>query len=120
MTAADLQRHIRYNNWASQLLMDAVRALPASELERPTGISHHSILGTMAHLHFADWIWYTRVVEPMGTSRRIRWTSSNASGPACSKAGSTSAIACRTPISRGRSPTDRFAATTRRPTWSRW
>lgn len=66
MTAADLQRHVRYNNWASRVLMDAVRGLPAGELEKPTGISHHSILGTMAHLHFADWIWYTRVVEPMG------------------------------------------------------
>ena len=65
MTAADLQRHIRYNNWASQLLMKAIRDLPSGELERPTGISHHSILGTMAHLQFADWIWYTRVAESM-------------------------------------------------------
>ena len=65
MTASDLQRHIRYNNWASQLLMQAIYELPPGELERPTGISHHSILGTMAHLHFADWIWYTRVAEPM-------------------------------------------------------
>ena len=63
MTSADLQRHIRYSNWASRVLMDAVRTLPAAELERPTGISHHSILGTMTHLHFADWIWYTRVAE---------------------------------------------------------
>jgi uncharacterized damage-inducible protein DinB len=63
MTAADLQRHIRYNNWASRLLMDALRALPPEELAKPTGISHHSILGTMTHLHFADWIWYTRVAE---------------------------------------------------------
>ena len=65
MTASDLRRHIRYHDWASQVLMDAVRALPPGELERPTGISHHSILGTMTHLHFADWIWYTRVVEPL-------------------------------------------------------
>jgi uncharacterized damage-inducible protein DinB len=65
MTAADLQRHIRYSNWASRVLMDAVRALPPGELARPTGISHHSILGTMTHLHFADWIWYTRVAESM-------------------------------------------------------
>jgi uncharacterized damage-inducible protein DinB len=63
MTAADLQRHIRYSNWASRLLMDAVRTLPPDELGKPTGISHHSILGTMTHLHFADWIWYTRVAE---------------------------------------------------------
>jgi uncharacterized damage-inducible protein DinB len=65
MTASDLQLHIRYSAWASQQLMDAIRALPPGELERPTGISHTSILGTMAHLHFADWIWYTRVAEPL-------------------------------------------------------
>jgi uncharacterized damage-inducible protein DinB len=65
MTASDLQLHIRYSAWASQQLMDAVRALPPGELERPTGISHTSILGTMAHLHFADWIWYTRVAGPL-------------------------------------------------------
>lgn len=65
MTPADLQLHIRYSNWASRLLVDAVRALPPGELEKPTGISHHSILGTMTHLHFADWIWYTRVAEPI-------------------------------------------------------
>lgn len=65
MTAADLQRHIRYSNWASRLLLDAVRQLPPGELERPTGISHGSILGTMAHLHFADWVWWNRVGEPL-------------------------------------------------------
>src|ERR1041384_2406095 len=65
MNASDLQRHIRYNNWASQVLMHAIRELPPGELEKPTGISHHSVLGTMTHLHFADWIWYTRVAEPM-------------------------------------------------------
>jgi uncharacterized damage-inducible protein DinB len=63
MTSADLQRHIRYSNWASRVLMEAIGALPPSELAKPTGISHHSILGTMTHLHFADWIWYTRVAE---------------------------------------------------------
>ena len=65
MTAADLQLHIRYSNWASRVLMDAVRALPSAEVAKPTGISHQSIQGTMAHLHFADWIWYTRVADAM-------------------------------------------------------
>ena len=65
MTATDLQRHIRYSNWASRLLMDAMRMLPPGEAERENGISHRSILGTMTHLHFADWIWWTRVGEPI-------------------------------------------------------
>ena len=29
------------------------------------GVSHTSLLGTLAHILFADWIWFTRVVGPM-------------------------------------------------------
>ena len=54
MTPADLQRHIRYSNWASRLLMDAVRALPPGELEKPTGISHHSIPLSLSYLALAN------------------------------------------------------------------
>jgi uncharacterized damage-inducible protein DinB len=65
MTAADLQLQIRYTHWASRRLVDALAALSQEELERPNGISHGTLLGTLAHVQFADWIWYTRVVEPM-------------------------------------------------------
>jgi len=118
MTAADLQLHIRYSNWASRLLVDAVRALPPGELAKPTGISHHSILGTMTHLHFADWIWYTRVADaiekPAETLEALEreWPDLQARWEA-------SATTCRTLICRGRLPTVRFAATTAWRAWSR-
>ena len=35
------------------------------DLDKPAGISHGSLLGTLNHIVFADWIWYTRVVAPM-------------------------------------------------------
>lgn len=65
MTPAEAKLHIRYTNWASNLLLDAVAALSPEDRERANGISHGSILGTLAHVMFADWIWYTRVVEPI-------------------------------------------------------
>jgi uncharacterized damage-inducible protein DinB len=65
MTPAEVQLHIRYTNWASRRLLDAVAALSPEDRGRDNGISHGSILGTLAHVQFGDWIWYTRVVEPM-------------------------------------------------------
>jgi uncharacterized damage-inducible protein DinB len=65
MTPAEAQLHIRYNHWASGRILDAVAAISPEERERSNGISHGSILGTLAHLQFVDWIWYTRVVEPL-------------------------------------------------------
>lgn len=64
MTPEQLRMHIRYSGWASRKLMDAVRALPPDDATRPTGISHGSIVGTLSHIHFADRIWYSRVVDP--------------------------------------------------------
>jgi len=41
--------------------------LPEGDVERPVGISHSSLLGTLAHILWADWLWFTRVVEPLET-----------------------------------------------------
>jgi len=65
MTPAEAQLHIRYTNWASRRLLAAVEALSPEDRVRPNGISHGSILGTLAHVQFADWVWYTRVAEPI-------------------------------------------------------
>ena len=45
--------------------MEAVRPLPDADFEKPVGVSHSSLQGTLAHIFYADWIWFTRVVEPM-------------------------------------------------------
>jgi uncharacterized damage-inducible protein DinB len=64
MTPAEAQLHIRYTNWASRRLLEAITKLSPEDRERDNGISHGSILGTLAHVQFADWIWYTRVAGP--------------------------------------------------------
>jgi uncharacterized damage-inducible protein DinB len=65
MTPAEARLHLRYSAWASRKLVEAVRAVPDAEFEKPVGISHGSMLGTLMHILWADWVWFTRVVEPM-------------------------------------------------------
>ena len=65
MTSAEARLHLRYSAWASRKLVDAVRAIPDADFEKPVGISHNSLRGTLAHILWADWLWFTRVVEPI-------------------------------------------------------
>lgn len=64
MTSEEALMHIRYTGWASRKLLDAARQLPADVLSNNVGVSHTSILGTLAHTFFADSIWYLRAVDP--------------------------------------------------------
>jgi uncharacterized damage-inducible protein DinB len=64
MTAKEARTHLRYSGWASRKLMDAARSLNPDDLNRAVGVSHGSIVGTLSHIHFADRIWYSRVVDP--------------------------------------------------------
>jgi uncharacterized damage-inducible protein DinB len=65
MTSAEASLHLRYSAWASRKLVQAVRTVPDADFEKPVGISHSSMLGTLTHILWADWLWFTRVVEPM-------------------------------------------------------
>src|SRR5579862_3844842 len=64
MTAAEARTHLRYSGWASRKVMDAAHQLTAEDLNRAVGVSHESIVGTLGHIHFADRIWFSRVVDP--------------------------------------------------------
>jgi uncharacterized damage-inducible protein DinB len=63
MTPDEIRTHLRYSAWASQRLLDAAKKLNSDDLTRVVGVSHGSILGTLSHIHFADRIWYSRVVD---------------------------------------------------------
>ena len=64
MTAADVRTHIRYSGWASRRLLQVALALTDEDLSRDMSVSHKSILNTLGHIHFADRIWFSRVVDP--------------------------------------------------------
>jgi uncharacterized damage-inducible protein DinB len=53
-------------------LVEGIRVLSDADLEKPVGISHNSLLGTVAHILWADWLWFTRVVEPMEKPAQTR------------------------------------------------
>jgi uncharacterized damage-inducible protein DinB len=61
MTASDARLHLRYSTWASKKVLEAASALKPDDLDRTVGVSHGSIVGTLTHIQYADWIWYTRV-----------------------------------------------------------
>ena len=63
MTAQQARQHLRYSGWASRKLMEAAGTLTPEELTRPMGVSHESLQKTLAHIYFADSIWYTRTVD---------------------------------------------------------
>jgi uncharacterized damage-inducible protein DinB len=64
MTSAEVRTHLKYSTWASQRVFEAAKKLNPDDLTRNVGVSHQSILGTLSHIHFADRIWYSRVVDP--------------------------------------------------------
>jgi len=72
MTSAEASLHLRYSAWASRKLIEAVRVVSDSDLEKPVGISHNSLLGTLSHILWADWLWFTRVVDPIDKPAQTR------------------------------------------------
>lgn len=64
MTADEARRLIQYTTWASTKVLDAVKALPPDVRDKPNGISHESIAGTIAHTYWADLAWLMRVRNP--------------------------------------------------------
>jgi uncharacterized damage-inducible protein DinB len=60
MNLSDIRNLFNYTEWANALAMDAAAKLPDENLRREVGISHKSILGTLAHMAGAEWIWLER------------------------------------------------------------
>jgi uncharacterized damage-inducible protein DinB len=63
MTAQEARLHVRYTGWASRKLVEAAANLTPEERTRAMGVSHESLQKTLAHIYFADSVWYTRTVD---------------------------------------------------------
>jgi uncharacterized damage-inducible protein DinB len=72
MTSEEASLHLRYSAWASRKLVEAIHVVSDSDLEKSVGISHNSLLGTLSHILWADWLWFTRVVEPIDKPAQTR------------------------------------------------
>ena len=73
MTANEARTLIRYSGWASRKVLSAALQLTMEELERPNGVSHGSIAGTVAHIYLADRVWQERM---SGSNAPLVWDAS--------------------------------------------
>ena len=60
MDADDARALIAYNRWANDRILDDVRSLAPAELARDLTTSFQSLLGTLAHIYWAEWTWLRR------------------------------------------------------------
>jgi uncharacterized damage-inducible protein DinB len=60
MNIDDLRQLFRYNEWASKTFFDACGKLSAADLMADRRSSHPSILDTLRHVVFAEWLWLRR------------------------------------------------------------
>ncbi|MBZ0089560.1 MAG: DinB family protein [Thermoanaerobaculia bacterium] len=57
-----LRGMLAYTIWADREVLQVLRAIPAADLERATGSSFGSVLGTMAHILGAEQLWLSRLL----------------------------------------------------------
>jgi uncharacterized damage-inducible protein DinB len=65
METQALVLQLRFSEWATRRILDAVSSLSDEELQRDMRNSYGGILGTLAHIYQADAIWFDRL---MGTA----------------------------------------------------
>ena len=60
MTPEYIRTLIDYNYWARDRALASAEPLSPEQLTRNIASSFGSILDTLVHMHFAEWIWYQR------------------------------------------------------------
>ena len=69
MTPEYIRTLIEYNYWARDRILASAEPLTPEQLTRPMASSFGSVLDTLIHLHFAEWIWYRRWQGESPTAR---------------------------------------------------
>ena len=70
MNLNDIRALFDYTDYANALALDAAEKLTDEQLRHDFKISHRSILGTLAHMAGAEWVWLSRW---QGTSPSEIW-----------------------------------------------
>ena len=63
MTPDYIRTLLDFNYWARDRTLASAAALSPEQLSRSLGGSFGSVLDTLVHMYFAEWIWYQRWVE---------------------------------------------------------
>ncbi len=60
MTLAEARELFAYNKWANDHMLASLEPLSAEQLGRDLASSFPTILGTVAHIAAAEWVWLSR------------------------------------------------------------
>jgi len=60
MTVDYIRTLLDFNYWARDRALASAERLSPEQLSRQLGSSFGSVLDTLVHIHFAEWIWYHR------------------------------------------------------------
>jgi uncharacterized damage-inducible protein DinB len=60
MNTGEIRTLYAFNRWANRRLLEAVAALTHEELTRDMATSYTSVLGTLLHIFWAEWLWLER------------------------------------------------------------
>src|SRR5215831_5640507 len=79
MTINEVRQLFDYTEWANELVLQSSEKLSEEQLLRDVGISHRSILGTLAHMAGAEWVWLERWHgrSPTGDDVWAPWTTAH-------------------------------------------
>lgn len=87
MNTQEIQNLYAYNRWANHRLLKAARRLDWKDCTSEMGTSHGSVLGTLVHIIWGEWLWVRRWRSespkerfapkdfPDWTTLESRWTS---------------------------------------------
>jgi uncharacterized damage-inducible protein DinB len=68
MNAADVRRLYSYTDWSNERLLAAIEGLSDEQRTRTIPSSFPSILETLTHIAFAEWVWLRRWLGESPTS----------------------------------------------------
>jgi uncharacterized damage-inducible protein DinB len=69
MTSDDIHILVDYNYWARDRVLASAEQLSSEQLSQQLGSSFGSVLDTLVHIYFAEWIWYRRWQEESPSAR---------------------------------------------------
>jgi uncharacterized damage-inducible protein DinB len=85
MTAAEARELFAYNKWANDQMLASLGSLTPEQLSRDLACSFPTILGTVAHIAAAEWIWLSRW-KGRSPSAMPEWALRQAQGGAAAEA----------------------------------
>jgi uncharacterized damage-inducible protein DinB len=73
MQKIEIETLFDYNYWANRRIRELAGSIPAMDLSAPAGLSHGSLMDTLVHILYAEWIWRMRCAEGHSPGPQKPW-----------------------------------------------